>query len=279
MADVNHSDHGGGVLNSEQVYQQLPYLRRYARALTGSQPSGDAYVAALLEAILAEPAVLPSGMPLRVALYAAFQRLCRSAGETGMSDGAESHNSTAAEAAVHDRLRQLSPTSRHALLLTVVEGFEAAEVAIILDMDEPLVARMVNQALRELDRQTRARVLIIEDEPIIAMDLEAIIRESGHEVTRIADTHDKAFAAAEREAPDLILADLQLADGSSGLEAVSDISRTTSPPVIFITAYPERLLTGSRPEPTFLISKPFLPETVKTAVSQALFFREGALAT
>lgn len=278
MADIDASGHKNSVSKSEQIYHELPYLRRYARALSGSQPSGDAYVAALLEAILAEPTMLPDGLPVRVALYTAFQRLCRSAGEVGLSAGAESHDSSDAEATVHDRLRQLSPTSRHALLLTVVEGFKPADVAIILDMDEPLVAKMVDQALRELDRQTRARVLIIEDEPIIAMDLEAIIRESGHEVTRIADTRDKAFAAAEREAPDLILADLQLADGSSGLDAVSDISRKASPPVIFITAYPERLLTGTRPEPTFLISKPFLPETVKTAVSQALFFREGALA-
>ena len=43
-------------------------------------------------------------------------------------------------------------------------------------------------------------------------------------------------------------------------------------PVIFITAFPERLLTGERPEPTFLITKPFQPETVKAAIGQALFF-------
>jgi CheY-like chemotaxis protein len=279
MTDVNDTARHIDAPRSEKIYQELPYLRRYARALTGSQPSGDAYVAALLEAILAEPSTMPEGVPLRVALYAAFQRLCRSAGEIGGGAGAESHDSSLAEATVHDRLSQLAPTARQALLLTVVEGFDTAEAAIILDMDEPLVAKMVEQALQELDRQTRARVLIIEDEPIIAMDLESIVRESGHDVIRIADTRDKAFAAAESEKPDLILADLQLADGSSGLDAVSDIARTTTPPVIFITAYPERLLTATRPEPTFLISKPFLPETVKTAVSQALFFREGALAT
>ena len=43
-------------------------------------------------------------------------------------------------------------------------------------------------------------------------------------------------------------------------------------PVIFITAFPERLLTGERPEPTFLITKPFQRSTVKAAISQALFF-------
>ena len=43
-------------------------------------------------------------------------------------------------------------------------------------------------------------------------------------------------------------------------------------PVIFITAYPERLLTGAKPEPTFLIRKPYRPDEVKAVISQALFF-------
>jgi hypothetical protein len=47
-------------------------------------------------------------------------------------------------------------------------------------------------------------------------------------------------------------------------------------PVIFITAYPERLLTGERPEPTFLVTKPFRPEVVKAIISQALFFDRRA---
>ena len=42
--------------------------------------------------------------------------------------------------------------------------------------------------------------------------------------------------------------------------------------MIFITAFPERLLTGERPEPTFLITKPFQRSTVKAAIAQALFF-------
>ena len=71
----------------------------------------------------------------------------------------------------------------------------------------------------------------------------------------------------------MVLADIQLADGSSGIDAVNEILHSRfEVPVIFITAYPERLLTGERPEPTFLITKPFLPDMVKALVSQALFF-------
>ena len=115
-------------------------------------------------------------------------------------------------------------------------------------------------------------VLIIEDEPVIAADIQALVMELGHRVSEVATTRAEARAAAERNPPGLILADIQLADGSSGIDAVRDILVDTAASVIFITAFPERLLTGERPEPTFLITKPFQPETVKAAISQALFF-------
>ena len=73
-----------------------------------------------------------------------------------------------------------------------------------------------------------------------------------------------------------MLADIQLADGSSGIDAVKDILEQISVPVIFITAFPERLLTGERPEPTFLITKPFQPNAIRAAISQALFFSTEA---
>ena len=128
------------------------------------------------------------------------------------------------------------------------------------------------EALREIEQQTHARVLIIEDEPMIAMDIETIVRDLGHEVTGVAVTRDEAVALAMEDRPGLVLADIQLADDSSGIDAVKDILAEFEVPVIFITAFPERLLTGERPEPTFLITKPFQRSTVKAAISQALFF-------
>ena len=119
-------------------------------------------------------------------------------------------------------------------------------------------------------------MLIIEDEPVIATDIEALVRELGHTVLDVAATRSEAVAAVARRTPGLVLADIQLADGSSGIDAVKDILGRYDVPVIFITAFPERLLTGERPEPTFLITKPFQPETVKAAIGQALFFHPGA---
>ena len=60
---------------SQAVAQHLPYLRRYARALSGSQASGDAYVAATLEALIQDPKVLDSQASTRIGLYRLFTKI------------------------------------------------------------------------------------------------------------------------------------------------------------------------------------------------------------
>lgn len=92
-------------------------------------------------------------------------------------------------------------------------------------------------------------------------------------MTGIARTADAAVQLYNTERPHLIMSDIQLADGSSGIDAVNKIVEDAPDiPVIFITAFPERLLTGEGPEPAFLISKPYTEEQVRSAVSQAMFF-------
>ena len=103
-----------------------------------------------------------------------------------------------------------------------------------------------------------------------------MLRDLGHSVTSIARTHKDALKAAALQKPGLVLADIRLADGSSGLDAVNDILGTFTVPVVFITAYPEKLMTGERPEPTFLITKPFREDAVKAIISQVLFFDQQA---
>lgn len=258
---------------AKDIAPHLPLLRRYARALAGSQASGDAYVGATLEAILASPADFSKSIPPRIALYRTFHVVWSTASVDvpEASDPMERR-----EAVTKRRLASLTPKSRQALLLTVVEGFSNEQAAQILGVPVDEIAGLLSAAVAEIDRQTATRVLIIEDEPVIAMDLEHIVEGLGHGVTGIADTRTDAVKAAKHERPGLVLADIQLADGSSGIDAVKDILDSFEVPVIFITAFPERLLTGERPEPTFLITKPFEPETVKAAISQALFFESSA---
>jgi CheY-like chemotaxis protein len=249
------------------IAEHLPYLRRYARALCGTQKSGDAYVRAALETIVADPSVVGSDPTPRVALYRLFHKLWGSA-NVDLRPVAGSGQAPAA--GVEKKLGELTPARRQALLLTAMEGFNVTDTARILEVGEE--EQMVAQAVREISDQPSTKVLIIEDEPIISLDLQSIVREMGHTVAAIATTRDEAVRAARKTEPGLVLADIKLADGSSGIDAVRQILSEVQVPIVFITAYPERLLTGERPEPTFLVTKPFVPETVRVAVSQALLF-------
>lgn len=264
----------------QALLPHLPYVRRYARALAGSQQGGDAVVRATLEAIVAAPDQFPHDMGVRLGLYRMFEAFWSAAQEAG-PDGASTDLSgidlPVAEQIVQDRLAPMTPRSRRALLLTTLEGFSEEEAAVLLEVSREEIALLVKEARDEIERQTRARVLIIEDEPIIAMDIEAIVQDAGHDVAAIAVTRDEAVEAARTHQPSLVLADIQLADNSSGIDAVRDILSDHSVPVIFITAFPERLLTGDKPEPAFLITKPFQAETVKAAMAQALFFHPDTI--
>lgn len=251
------------------IAEHLPYLRRYARALCGTQQSGDAYVRACLEAIVADTSVLGADAPPRVGLYRLFHKLWST---TDLDSRSLSGGHTVAENGVAKRLKQLTPAHRQALLLTAMEGFNTGDTASILGVAENQVREMASQAAREISSQPSTKVLIIEDEPIISLDLQSIVKEMGHDVVATATTRDEAVRAARRTGPGLVLADIKLADGSSGIDAVRQILSELDVPIVFITAYPERLLTGERPEPTFLVTKPFVPETVRVAVSQALLF-------
>jgi DNA-directed RNA polymerase specialized sigma24 family protein len=247
----------------------LPYVRRYARALTGDQTSGDQYVRVALEALAAGEKTLDPALSPRVALYRVFHTIW---GGTGAQLEAPIEEDLSTTSDPRQRLMRIAPRSRQAFLLTALEGFTPSEAAQILDTDFSEVDRLIAQAQQEIDAELATEVLIIEDEPVIAADIEALVRELGHKVLDIAATRTEAVEAAARHRPGLVLADIQLADGSSGIDAVKDILSRFDVPVIFITAFPERLLTGERPEPTFLITKPFQPETVKAAIGQALFF-------
>lgn len=257
---------------SDKIAQELPYLRRFARALSGSQDSGDAYVVAMLETLVADQAVFPHDLPTRVAVYRTFLKIWRSVGHNLLD-----HAGSAEPTQAPDRkLVSITQLPRQAFLLLAVEGFKVDEAAQVLEITPAEVSRLIEKAGVEIAEQVATSILIIEDEPLIALDLADIVTSIGHEVCATASTRATAVAAFARTRPGLVLADIQLADGSSGLDAVNEILSSFEVPVIFITAYPERLLTGTRPEPTFLINKPFSPDTVKAIISQALFFEKKA---
>jgi CheY-like chemotaxis protein len=242
--------------------------------VSGSQASGDALVAAMLEALIADVEMYPKASSDRIALYKIFAKLFSSI----VIRVPQEQPMSAWEQRAAANLGALAPRPRQAFLLVAVEGFAEAEAAEILDVDEFEFAALLSQASSEISRQVATDIMIIEDEPLIAMDIEEMVESLGHRVVGTARTHSEATALFQKTQPRMVLADIQLDDGSSGIDAVNEILKSTPVPVIFITAFPERLLTGERPEPAFLVTKPFNPDMVKALISQALFFDRQAKA-
>lgn len=253
-----------------RVATHLPYLRRFARAITGSQTSGDAYVAAMLEMLIADLSIFPDASSDRAAVYKlfvdVFERLDVSVQQMD--------SPFLWEKRAVANLANLPKRERVAFLLVSLEGFSTAAAAEIMNVDETAFSRLIDDASRQIAEQVTTDIMIIEDEPLIALDIEQMVSDLGHRVTGIARTHAEAVKLFDKTSPKMVLADIQLADGSSGIDAVNEILKTDHVPVIFITAFPERLLTGERPEPAFLVTKPFNPDMVKALISQALFFNE-----
>jgi CheY-like chemotaxis protein len=256
---------------SDQLVTILPYLRRYARALVGDQKIGDTYVRICLETLLQEPDRVKAGPDARIQLYSLFHEVFT---RTGVRD-AQSDTLSASELqdlTVESRLRALPPTERQALLLTTLEGFSVTQTAEILKVPEATAGELIADAWSTVNQQMATAILIIEDEPVIALDIAGLVNDMGHSVVGVATSQTEAVQLARKSQPGLVLADIDLGAGGSGLTAVKSILQSMTVPVIFVTAYPERLLTGERPEPTYLVTKPFEPDTLKVTISQALSF-------
>ena len=258
------------MFNSKQVAAHLPLLRRYARALTGSQSLGDAYVRSAIEVLVGTEVTLDSDLSSRVALYRLFHKVL------GSLAGLDRGEGFAAATTPEDRLQGMTPANRQALLLSAVEGFSFLEIGQILDIDAEAAEQLALAAQVEIERELATEVLVIEDEVIIAMDISSLLQELGHRVQGVARTRTEALSEATKRRPGLILADIHLADGSSGADAVADILKLFDVPVVFVTSHPELMLTGAGSEPTYLVTKPFDRNALKATIDQALFFHRSA---
>jgi CheY-like chemotaxis protein/DNA-directed RNA polymerase specialized sigma24 family protein len=250
---------------SEAITRTLPFLRRYARAVTGSQQRGDEWVRLCAEVAVRQPEVVANYPDTKLGVFALFHRLQQPFG--GLESASES---ASVSARLKESLTEMAPQQRQVLLLTVLEGFTVGDAAHILGIDIDRAERSLQEARRELQRVASVRVLVIEDEAVIALDVADIVRNAGHEVVGIAATEKAAVELAKKHSPHLVLADIQLRGSDSGISAVKQIMGSMTVPVIFVTGYPERLLTGAQVEPAFVISKPFDPDLLRAAIAQAL---------
>lgn len=249
----------------ELITQELPYLRRYARAMTGDQITGDLYVEAMLQEHILTPRPVEVALPAdRIALFALLDSVI--ANPTTLPRADENFPA----------FRGMSSLSRRALFLTAVEQFERSAIEQILNISPAQLDAALAEAEQELVAALATSVLIIEDEPMIAFQLKEIVESLGHTMAARATTRDEAIRLAREHVPGLILVDIQLADDSSGLDAMKQIAEFHTAPAVVITAYPERLLAGQSNEPAFLIPKPFRADHVRAVISQALLVQDGA---
>lgn len=236
---------------ADEAERLIPGLRRYARALTGSQKAGDTAVAHVLGDLTQLNNRLREPKHVRVWLYQRIGEYCVDIANDGL-------------------ISRLSDIPRRAVLLVAMEELSPAEAGECLNLTEAECEAALRTAESALKQMIAGKVFIIEDEIFIQIELQRLVEGLGHEVVGTATTKNEAILKAPGLEPDIILADIRLADESSGVEAAQFITDALNVPVVFITAYPERLLTGERPEPAYLIPKPFNPDQVIAVVSQAL---------
>jgi CheY-like chemotaxis protein len=245
-------------------------LNRYAALVLGSYKGGQ-YVNRTLEIFSGQndrPPDYGSG-PDHLALFRIFTQLILLRPPHALAEPYGDFD-------VPKAFREMNIVARQLIALEFMLNFSEEAVINIFQISRAQFADMRTVAIREFSRTSAKDVLIIEDETFMAIDLENICVSVGHRVLGVARTHSEALAIAKDRPPGFILADIQLADGSSGLSAVNDILQLAACPVIFVTAYPERFLTGNRPEPAFLVAKPYQPALVrKLLVLAALFDRKG----
>ncbi|MBU3914939.1 PAS domain-containing protein [bacterium] len=119
----------------------------------------------------------------------------------------------------------------------------------------------------------KARILIVEDEAIIAMELESQLQSLGYEVTSIVNTGEKAIEKAEADKPDLILMDIRIQGDKDGIETAETIRNKFGIPIVFSTAYldGERIERAKITMPFGYVLKPIQERDLKVTIEMALY--------
>jgi CheY-like chemotaxis protein/DNA-directed RNA polymerase specialized sigma24 family protein len=248
------------------IIDQLPSLRRYAAALMGSAARADGMVERFLERLLADRTRV-AGDQLRLTMFALFDLVVEQARDPIEADMAPG---SGPEHRLNQSLRRLPIDERKVLLLTTVERFSHIETAAILRIPPALVARRVLAARDRLEHTLCSRILIIEDEPLMAMSIAQILTHMGHAVCGVAHARHQALALARDSRPALILADVWLHGGDDGIAIVREIVRSRPVPVIFVTGDVRCLVAERQLGQALVIGKPFAPHTLEAAVRGAL---------
>lgn len=256
----------------DRLTEQIPRLRRHATLLCGSKRKGDALVHDALERVIAAGAMPQDEAALDAHLFRCFYACWHaSSGDPEPGPPAVEEDGPASSTLGLKKTLALLPARQRAMVLLVkLEGFDLATAAHITGLRDDQAQSLLEGAVARLLLPVHARVLIIEDEPMIAMNTADIVEGMGCAVVGVAPTMAQATALAATEQPDLILADVRLRDGSSGIDAVQVMQAEADTPVVFITAFPDAVSRATADSGLIVIEKPFTERQVEEAVRRAI---------
>lgn len=243
--------------DTRHLMEQLPYLRRYARALTGTPALGDALVTRTLEW-----AMDVTGPASRENLYRRMNQL---------QDKDGNRPRPVSGHPVEAALNGLDETDRRLYLLVNLEDLPLADAAAVLGLPPENAVERLSRAREMVRSRLTATILIVEDDAIIAFDLAETVRGMGHTVCGNATTMEQALALAAEHAPTLALMDIRLAEGDNGIEVARELRRQRFLPVIFVTAFPDEVTKRGVEHLGPVIPKPFNREQIEQAITRAVF--------
>ncbi|MFO1057374.1 MAG: response regulator [Dongiaceae bacterium] len=249
----------------DALFQELPYLRWQAFAFTGSRQAGDEVVARCLTEISATPERLDPAQPRRD-FYRVFCRVARQ--EAGWREELPAEDDD--EGRLWRGLGDLPPVERHAFLLDAIQQFVPEDIAYILEIEVEAIRALLRRARAGLEHAQRPGVLIVEDDWLVALDMESAVVEMGFRVCGTARSEQEAVSIARLTRPDLILADVNLSTGGDGIKACEQICRSRPTSVIYVTGYPDKI---KREGGQLVVPKPFQVRSLSRAVREALAAR------
>lgn len=248
-------------------HQSVRPLRRFLRALNIDTVWAEEWLR--LTYASAETDEVLSGTATASAKFQVFKDFfsdwaAQRAGEAG------SGNEGAPLPFTDDRLRtfvpNLPPVSEQMLLLCDFVGFSVEEGADLLDLTPEQGAVELEEGRKLTRNLAPLPVLILEDHGLIAQDLSDIIGETGLSVIGTVANEADAKKACRQNWPDIIVSDQMLEGGDTGLQAIERLRADGDFAAIYVTAYPDEVLTGLEDEPAVIVAKPFKPEAIRAAL-------------
>jgi len=120
---------------------------------------------------------------------------------------------------------------------------------------------------------SKKKILVVEDEAIVAKDIEVCLKKIGYEVMGTFSKGEKVMPAIEEEQPDLVLMDIMLAGDMTGIDVSTKIKEKFDIPVVFLTAYAdEKTISKAKvTEPYGYVIKPFKEIDLRTSIEMALY--------